>query len=276
MDADGPSTALLTGCASGIGRHMVGRLAARGDRIIATDLDLDGLEAAARADGWDAERVVLRRLDVRDPEAWEATMAVVTERFGRLDVAMNIAGYLKPANVVDLAPADVDLHLDVNAKGVALGTRAAARLMVEQGSGHIINIGSLASLAPVPGLSLYAASKFAVRGFTLAAAQELAPHGVHVSLVMPDAVQTPMLELQVDYEEAALTFSGPRALTVAEVGQAIIDTVLEHHPLELALPMARGLMARISNSAPALALRLEPLLRKRGRANQDKAKAKNR
>ncbi|MFP4601078.1 MAG: SDR family NAD(P)-dependent oxidoreductase, partial [Persicimonas sp.] len=141
-------------------------------------------------------------------------------------------------------------------------------VMVEQGEGHIINVGSLASLAPVPGLSLYTASKFAVRGFSLAAAQELRPLGVFVSAVLPDAVATPMLDLQVDYEEAAMTFSGTRPLSLAEVEAVILEKVLTQRPLEVALPAHRGGLARLANLIPQVSMVIAPLLRKIGLRKQ--------
>ena len=239
---------LLTGCASGIGRHLAGALSARGHRIVATDLDEAALAREAEARRWDPALVKLRRLDVRSEQDWDAAVDAAVTAFGRLDVVMNIAGYLHPAYVADLTARDVDLHFDVNAKGVALGTRAAARRMIAQRAGHIVNIGSLASLAPVPGLSLYSASKFAVRGFSLAAAMELAAHGVAVTLVMPDAVETPMLDKQVAYEEAAMTFSGSRSLTVEDVERVIVETVLPGRPLEVTIPLSRGLLARASRT----------------------------
>ncbi len=137
-------------------------------------------------------------------------------------------------------------------KGTVLGTRAAARRMVPAGKGHIVNFGSLASLAPVPGLCLYTASKFAVRGFSLAAATELARHGVAVTLVMPDAVQTPMLDLQLEYEEAAMTFSGDRPLTVEDIERVLVERVLPKRPMELTIPLSRGSLARFANAAPEM------------------------
>jgi 3-oxoacyl-[acyl-carrier protein] reductase len=135
--------------------------------------------------------------------------------------------------------------------------------MVARGRGHILNIASLAGIAPVAGLTLYSASKFAVRGFTLAAATDLKPHGVAVTVVCPDAVATPMLALQEDFAEAALTFSGSKPLTVEEVGSAILDA-LESRPLEVALPHSRAILARFASAAPGLASHVDPWLRKKG------------
>ena len=262
---------VLTGSASGIGAHMTGVFARRGDTVFATDVDLAALERRAAEGAW-GTNVRLVKLDVREAADWEAALDRA-EGEGGLDVVMNIAGVLKPGWIADLTAADVDFHLDVNVKGAVLGTRAAAARMIARGrGGHIVNIGSLASLAPVPGLSLYAASKFAVRGFTLAAAMELARRDIAVTLVMPDAVQTPMLDLQVDHEEAAMTFSGPRPLTVEDVERALVDEVLPKRPLEITLPIGRGILARAANTAPAASRWLEPILTKKGREAQEKIK----
>jgi 3-oxoacyl-[acyl-carrier protein] reductase len=258
-----------------MGRHLAGVLSARGHSVVATDLDEAGLTREAEARGWDRSRVKLRRLDVRKEEDWDAAVDDAVGAFGRLDVVMNIAGYLQPGYIADLAMRDVDLHFDVNVKGVVLGTRAAARRMIAQGSGHIVNIGSLASLAPVPGLPLYSASKFAVRGFTLAAAMELAPRGVAVTLVMPDAVDTPMLDKQIAYEEAAMTFSGSRALTVEDIERVIVEVVLPRRPMEVTIPTGRGLLARLANTAPAVAKRLAPRLLDIGKRRQARIKQRS-
>jgi len=263
---------LLTGCASGIGRHLTGALSARGHKILATDINDQALAVEADRCRWTPERVVRRRLDVRSEADWEAALDAMTEAYEGVDVVINIAGFLRPAYVQDLTAQDLDLHMDVNVKGVVLGTRAAARRMIPSGKGHIINFGSLASLAPVPGLSLYSASKFAVRGFSLAAATELSSYGIAVTVLLPDAVETPMLELQVDYAEAAMTFSGQKALTVEDIERVLVDQVLPRRPMELAIPFSRGALARIANTAPALSRRLAPVLLKKGMQRQAKIK----
>jgi NADP-dependent 3-hydroxy acid dehydrogenase YdfG len=268
-------TYLVTGAASGIGKHLVGALFRRGEAVLAADLDAAGLERAAAADKW-GERVKLQRLDVRSAPEWEAALAKALEHFGQVDVLLNVAGVLKPGKAWEVEVNDVDLHFDVNVKGVIHGTRVVGRYFVAQKRGHIINLGSLASLAPAPGLSLYAGSKFAVRGFSLAASQELAPHGVALTLIMPDAVQTPMLDLQVDYPEAALTFSGSQPLTVEDIERVLFEVVLPERPLELALPWSRGFLSRVALVAPGLMRRFEPLLNARGRRAQEKAKKSRR
>jgi 3-oxoacyl-[acyl-carrier protein] reductase len=263
---------LLTGAASGIGRHLASALSGRGHKVLATDVNEAGLLKAQAEDGWPREAVLCRVLDVRSPTQWEAALEAVLQRFGRLDVLLNVAGYLKPGAGWAASPEEVDRHVDTNLKGVVHGTRTVGRHFVEKGAGHLINFGSLASLAAVPGLTLYTATKFAVRGFSLASAQELAPHGVAVTLVMPDAVQTPMLELQVDYPEAALTFSGGEPLSVEDIERLLVETVLPHRPLEVALPLSRGALARVATVWPQVAPSLRAALERKGRAAQARRK----
>lgn len=255
---------LITGCASGIGRELAGTLLRAGHRVLATDRAAEALRDAARE--WPAGAEV-RTLDVTDRVAWEAAVSAAERCFGGLDVLINVAGVLVPGWAHEIPEEAVDPHLDVNVKGVVHGVRAVVPGMIERGGGHIVNVASLAALAPVPGLALYAASKHAVRGYSLSVALELRRHGIAVTVVCPDAVQTPMLDLQRDREEAAITFSGPRALTTAEVAEAI-GRALDQRPLELLLPPSRGWMARVANLAPASGRLLEPLLRWQGRRRQ--------
>lgn len=253
----------LTGAASGIGKHLVGALAGRGHRVFATDVNEEGL-AALRCEPEKSGSVVTCPLDVSQAEAWEKALDAAEQAFGPVDVLMNIAGFLKPGYIHEVDERAVEQHFDVNVKGVIFGTRAGARRMIPRSSGHIVNFGSLASLAAVPGLCLYSASKFAVRGLSLAAAAELAPLGVAVTVIMPDAVKTPMLDLQVHYREAALTFSGDAPLTVQDIEKVIVEKILLKRPLEVALPLSRALLARAANAVPEAALALAPTLAKKG------------
>ncbi len=256
---------LLTGCASGIGLDLARRLAGDGHRVLATDLELAKLEDAAAR--WAGDNVELRALDVRKPDAWQAAIEVIDERWNGIDTLVNVAGVLAPQWVHELTTSAVDLQIDVNLKGVIFGMQAVTPKLVKQRHGHVINVASLAALAPVDGLAIYCATKYAVRGFSLAAATELKTHGVDVSLICPDAVRTPMLDLQRDRPEAEMTFSGPRELEPGDVTDAIVDA-MRTRPLEVYLPRSRGWLARFGDVFPASARALSPLLRKRGRAKQ--------
>lgn len=257
---------LISGCASGIGRRLAEVLHERGERVTATDLD----EAALRGhfSGHESERLRLARLDVTDPAAWNRVADEAVAAWGGLDAVLNVAGYVGPGSAHEASPAEVDRHFDVNAKGVVYGTQAAARRMIPNGAGHILNVASLASLVPSPGLALYSASKYAVRAFSLAAAEELREHGIAVTVVCPDAVATPMLIKQLDYPEAALTFTAPRFLQTDEVVAAILDRALVKRPLLLSLPRRRAALARFVDLWPRASRWLAPSLRRQGLKRQ--------
>lgn len=259
-------TVLVTGASSGIGRRCAELLVAAGDNVLAVDVNDAALQELAR--GWPAPRAGVRRLDVRDAASWQAALDDVIERWGRVDVLLNIAGVLLPGRAHEAPLESIERQLDVNAKGVMFGTRLAAERMVRQGRGHIVNVASLAALVPVPGIGVYSATKFAVRGYSLAAARELAPHGVTVSVLCPDLVNTPMLDAQLDHEEAALAFSGPRALTADEVARCVVERILVTREREVWIPTYRGWLARVSELFPRLADRIYGALARQGRRTQ--------
>ncbi len=264
----------LTGCASGIGRAVARRLHADGHRLAVTDVDEAGLRQASEAEGWlDPARVLVRPLDVRHPAAWRAAIGDVLERWGRLDVLLNVAGILVAAWAHEATDEDVDRTVDVNTKGLMHGTNAALRHMVARKEGHIVNVASLAGIVPVPGLALYSASKHAARAYSIAVGQEARKHNVFVTAVCPTVVATPMMDAQIDREEAAFTFSGKRALTVDEVTSAIVDRALVKKPLEMVLDVPRsgqGLAAKVGNAIPALAFWLSGHVARLGHSHQSR------
>ncbi len=258
----------LTGCASGIGQHMSDKLISLGHRLFATDVNIHALTDYARANHWPEDRVRLMQLDVRDHGAWGQAVDEAVKAFGKIDVAMNIAGYMLAGWAHEATPEVVDRHLDINVKGVIYGTQAAARQMVKQGFGHIINIASISALAPIPGIAIYTASKYAVRAFSLAVAQELRPYNVYVTVISPDAVRTPLLGPQKGIDAAAIVFSSPKLLTVEDVAKAILNKAIPRRPMEVIIPARRGWLAHLTNMFPRLSFALGPGYRKRGAANQ--------
>lgn len=260
----------ITGAASGLGFALTTAALKDGHAVYATDVQLEKLEEAAQAAGWDRHGLLLAALDVRDPAAWEQAEKHFLARWPRLDVMINNAGILLSGPLHAVRDEDVHRMLDINVKGVMFGSRHAAGLMLKQGHGHIINMGSMSSLAPVPGIGLYSASKFAVRGYSLALAMELKEAGIAVTCVCPDGINTPMLQAEAHSRDAALIFSGGRILTTEEVRDAILGPILERRPMEYILPDSRGWMAKASSLAPELSSRIVTLLQKRGLKNQEK------
>ncbi|MGY2063388.1 SDR family NAD(P)-dependent oxidoreductase, partial [Nocardia gipuzkoensis] len=131
------------------------------------------------------------RLDVTDPEAWEAFARDVHADHGVPDVVVNNAGILVGGRFLDLEPPDWELQLAVNLMGVVYGCRAFGRLMVESGHrGHIVNIASAAALTPVPTFPAYSVSKAGVKMLTECLRMEFGPKGIGVSAVCPGVINT--------------------------------------------------------------------------------------
>lgn len=255
----------ITGSASGIGKYLTEQLVDRKCQVFAADVNFAALDRLAREKAWPADRVKTSAMDVRDPEAWNRAFDSAVAVFGKVDVCMNVAGVLRCAWVQDTPPEDVQFQIDVNVKGVMFGTITAARHMVARKQGHIINIASLAGLGPVPGLSVYCGAKYAVRGFSLAAAQELRPHNVFVTVFCPDSVNTPLLDAPLDNEAGAMIWSGKHLLTVEEVGDAILGKILTEKPMVRAIPFKRQLLARLGDQIPVIGLSVIPRLLAKGR-----------
>lgn len=268
----GQKVVVISGCASGLGKHLVSRFVAKGYRVLATDINIDALKNVVLSEKWDPDFVWTRKLDVTKKKQWESLLTAAQDKWGSVDVLCNVAGYLLPGYISETDAEQIDKHIDINVKGVMHGSKFGAEIMVQQGGGHIVNIASLAGIAPVPGIGLYSASKFAVRGFSLSLAQELRSQGVSVSVVCPDAIETPMLTLQEDYEEAVLTFSGNRTLTVSEVADAIIDRALNKGDIEIMIPPVRGWLSKASNAIPQVSFLLGDYLGRIGRKKQSERK----
>ncbi|MEH0153791.1 SDR family oxidoreductase [Limibacter armeniacum] len=259
-----PKNAIVTGAASGIGKALSHLLLQNGYRVMLADINFTALLDEFSEVDYDSSLFHLRHLNVSDLSQWEMLIADTVDQFGEIDYLFNIAGIITPGWIEDTPLSQIDKHMDTNAKGLIYGTKLAAEVMVLQKSGHIINVSSLAGIAPIAGLSLYSASKFAVRGFTLSIAYELAPKGVNVSLVCPDLVNTPMMDLQLDYSEAALSFSGAtEPLSAKQVAEAILK-VMKSKEVEVCLPAKRGIMAKLGSMFPTLGGNLTKKLSSKG------------
>ena len=187
-------SAIVTGAASGIGREIARQMARHGARVLLTDVDQAGIDAAAAeidAAGGVAQAMrvdVTRRADV------EAAVERVVATHGRLDYVFNNAGVAIFGGIEHMPLDDWDRTIDVNLRGVAYGTALAYRQMVRQGYGHIVNVASVAGLVPVPLQVQYCATKHAVVGLSKTLALEAADHGVYVTVFCPAFVETGMME----------------------------------------------------------------------------------
>jgi len=184
-------TWFVTGATRGIGAEIVKGALAAGDRVVAT-----GRDTAKIADRFDAgpDRLLAIALDVTDAAQTAAAVEAAVAGFGGIDILVNNAGYGQLGLFEESDPADIAQQFATNVFGLFGVTRAALPVMRRQRSGRIFNLSSIAGLRGGPGASIYCASKHAVEGFSEALAQEVAPFGVHVTLIEPGVFRTDFLD----------------------------------------------------------------------------------
>ena len=251
---------MVTGAGRGFGRAIAARLARRGHTVLATDVDEDAVAAVAEEIGGHS-----MGLDVRDPEQHRAVARAAAEH-GPLEVWVNNAGVMRAGHAWEHSDDDVRLTVDVDLLGVIWGSLAAVDAMRDgAGDRHIVNIGSLAALGPVPWLSMYAAAKHGVLGFTGSLQGDLFDAGIPITVhaLCPDAADTPLLREHDHEPAAAINWSGPRLLSADEVAEHTV-ALLDSKKLVRIVPAWRGWGARAMSMAGRQALRAAPILRKQG------------
>jgi NADP-dependent 3-hydroxy acid dehydrogenase YdfG len=179
------SVVLITGGGRGIGRAAGSAFVSRGATVCLADLDLPIAEEAA-----DEINAHAFGVDVTSRASFAHCVAEVTERFGGIDVLVNNAGVMPLGGFLDEPDALSATTFDVNVWGLIHGMRLVLPAMVGRGSGHIVNVASMAGKMAVPGMAVYNASKFAALGLSRAVREEFAASGVSVSAVLPSAVRT--------------------------------------------------------------------------------------
>ena len=184
--------ALISGGARGMGAVEAKLFAEEGAKVIIGDmLEDEGRKVEAEINEAGGECVFVR-LDVTNEASWQEAVATAVQRFGKLDILINNAGIFRTSPVEETSSTEWDQVMDINAKGVFLGVKAAIPAMREAGGGSIINLSSVAGLVGAAYSSAYSASKGAVRLFTKSTAIQYATDGVRCNSIHPGVIQTDM------------------------------------------------------------------------------------
>jgi NADP-dependent 3-hydroxy acid dehydrogenase YdfG len=222
-------TAIITGASSGIGSATAVLLAREGARVVVAARRGDRIEALARELRETGAEALAVPTDVSRQEQVEALVRRTRQAFGGVDILVNNAGIMPTSRMVEARVEDWSRMVDVNVKGVLFAIGAVLPLMLEQGSGHVVNIGSLAGRRPFPGGTVYAATKFAVRALTWGMQLELsASHGIRVTDVQPGVVETELMdhipsdEIRGGFEEG---WKDRRKLEPEDVARAVLFAV---------------------------------------------------
>ncbi|MGH3642466.1 MAG: SDR family oxidoreductase [Mycobacterium sp.] len=193
MDKIRGRTVVVTGGARGIGYATARALLARGARVVIGDRDVARLDAAVAAL---SEHGVVsgHPLDVTDAESFATFLDKArSDGDGHVDVLVNNAGVMPIGAFLEQSETSIRSSIEVNFYGVLTGCRLVLPEMIKRRRGHIVNVASLAGMVAVPGQVVYAGTKFAVVGLSTALADEFAPHGVEVSVVMPPFTNTELI-----------------------------------------------------------------------------------
>ncbi|MCP4310512.1 MAG: SDR family NAD(P)-dependent oxidoreductase [Bacteroidetes bacterium] len=222
-------TALVTGASAGIGRATAILLAANGYDLVITGRrrkNIGALEKEIRSET-DAD-VLSLIFDIRDQEAVKKACSELTGRWQNVDVLVNNAGLAVGLNLIhEGVTDDWERMIDTNIKGLLYITREITPGMVTRGSGHVINIGSIAGKEAYENGNVYNATKFAVDGLTMGMRIDLTGHGVKVTAINPGAVETEfsVVRFKGNQEQADSVYRGFEPLIAADIAEAILFAV---------------------------------------------------
>lgn len=253
MSASQPKpVVLITGASSGIGAATARLLAANGYRVAlaARRLErLQALQAEIEAAGGQALAI---QADVSDAASLEAMLQHTLQAYGQVDLLFNNAGFGRTKWLEQLDPQDdIAAQIATNLTGVILAARAVLPHMIERRSGHIINMGSLAGLLATPTYSVYAATKFGLRGFSDALRREVGVYGIHVSVIYPGGVASDFASHTGAQRKTGLSTPKALVLTPEQVAQAVLR--LARRPRRaLILPPIAGLSVLFASLFPGL------------------------
>lgn len=266
-----PRSAVVTGAGRGIGRALAIELLGRGYQVVVTDLDEDAAKTTAAEIG----APLAFGLDVRDAHA---TRGVVEEarRLAPLGAFVCNAGVAFDETLQNLTEDQIHLLIDVNVLGVVWGSRVATDVFREQAKegvkgGDIGIVASLSAHGPVPGLSLYAATKAAALSLATSLAAELRKDKIRVHAICPDGVDTKMVADMREGGEAKELVRSGTFLQPQQVARALVD-MFGTKRVYRTLPVSRGVMMRFASVTPGQFAYFEPVMRRVGRRKLKKSR----
>lgn len=248
-------TFVVTGGGNGIGREVVLGLLRGGACVAALDLSVDGLAETARLAGA-GDRLTTHDVNVADRAAVENVRDEVLAAHGQVDGLVNVAGIIQPfIKVVDLPFEQFERVMNVNFWGVAHTCKAFLPLLLERPAAALVNVSSMGALAPVPGQSVYGASKAAVKLFTEAMYAELLSTDVAVTVVFPGAVATDITGhsgVEVPGREQKEAAAAGKITSAPEAGRQIVEAIVKGTP-RLCIGSDAKMLDRLSRLMPTRA-----------------------
>ena len=232
---------VVTGGSGGIGSAIVNKLASNDAKVCA-------IYHRNIIANYYNKNICWLQADITNPEDQDKLLTFTLQKFERIDVLINCAGYLEPGEFSSLDINQISKMIDVNFISTIILTQKAISIMKNQKSGHIINIGSLGGIVPMPYSSVYSATKFALRGFSFSLAMELKGTGVNLSLITPGSVVTKMLDYEAQSDNSAISFLS-KPISPIKVADAVLKVI--HKPtLEKIIPHSQTFGSKLLAFSP--------------------------
>jgi len=250
---------VVTGASGGIGSELVLELLARGAKVAAVDLRPEGLHALKENAAEHADSITIHTLDITDKAAVSQLPGSVIKEHGTVDGLINCAGIIQPfVRVNDLAYETIDRVMNVNFYGTLYMTKSFLPHLLERPEAHIVNVSSMGGFLPVPGQSVYGASKAAVKLFTEGLYAELLDTPVRVSVVFPGATNTDITK-NSNVEVPKVTDANTKKLSAkmlsADKAAQIIVNGIEKDKPQIFTGSDSKLMNRLYRSNPVFAIK---------------------
>jgi short-subunit dehydrogenase len=246
---------IITGGSGGIGSAIVNKLSYYGASVVS-------VYNKNHPDDQSDENIIHVKANLTKSEDWDRLLAFALNKYGKIDVLINSAGRLDPGNYLSLKEDQLRKMIDINFTSVLTGIQKTLMTMKKQGFGHIINIGSLGGIVPMPYSAVYSATKFALRGFTFSLAEELNGTGINISLITPGSVITKILDFEALDNDTAISFVS-KPISPITVTNAVLKVILEPR-VELIIPRSQSIPSKLLVFSPDIFSVLYSILHKIG------------
>ena len=235
--------AVVAGGSGGIGTCVCRMLLERGATVVSIRHRWRSAENVMRG-------VVDIQAKLQSLDEWSRIIRIIVKRHGTIDSLIHCSGILIPGTASSLSEDQIRAMLEVNVLSLVYGCRSVLPVMRRQHSGHIITIGSLGGVLPMPYEPIYSATKFALRGFSLSFNEELRGTGIHCSLISSGPVKTRMLDEEAQDPDSVIAFM-TKPIQAERVAETVLS-LLDHPKPEVLLPYTAGLSSRLLAFTPRL------------------------
>lgn len=246
---------IVTGGSGGIGSAIVNKLSFCGAKAISVycrNLPADQTD----------ENVFWIQADLARSEDWDKLLSFTLKKFEKIDVLINCAGLMEPGDFLSLQENQFRKLININFISTLIGIQKTLTIMKRQEFGHIINIGSLGGIVPMPYSAVYSATKFALRGFSFSLAEELKGTGIKMSLITPGSVITKMLDHEAHGNNSAMSFVS-KPISPVKVADAVLKVI--HKPrVELIIPRSQSFGSKLLIFSPNIFSSLYKILHRIG------------